>query len=180
MKKIPPHTTAWCCLIILLATGCDTDYQTKRENEIKDGYQPVYGAAAQSTISLLPARGIKNPGKIYTYGKYLLVNEQKQGIHIFDNENPSMPVAMGFIQMLGNSDMAIRNDVLYADHLGNLVSLTFVDFDHLELTGSLQLRNWHLGLPPPAGFHFECVDPTRGLVVGWKRIQLTNPDCYAL
>jgi hypothetical protein len=172
--------SALICLTGLLSiSGCYYDPEAGGNDTI-EGYVPVYGSAANTEIVLMQSRTVENPGKIYVYGKFLLVNEQKQGIHVFDNTNPSAPVSLGFIQLLGNTDMAIKDDILYADHLGNLVSLTIQDFTRIEETGRLPLRNWNLGIPPPAGFHFECVDPEKGIVVSWKKSSLQNPQCYAI
>lgn len=164
-------------LVILLLFGCVPD---TNDPGIEVGYRPVYGGEAASEITMLSARTLENPGKIYLYGKYLLVNEIKQGIHVFDNSDPASPAPVGFIQMLGNTDMAIKDNVLYADHLGNLVSLSLNDFQTLREEGRLPLRNWNLGVPPPAGFHFECVYASRGIVISWKKVFNQNFDCYAL
>lgn len=69
-------------------------------------------AACLLEIAMMEPWAISNPGKIYRCGKYLLVNEKQQGIHIFDNTDPAMPVNRGFPQLLGNTDMAIRDSVI--------------------------------------------------------------------
>jgi hypothetical protein len=40
------------------------------------------------TITIAPPQELENPGKIYLYGDYLLINEPTKGIHILDNTNP--------------------------------------------------------------------------------------------
>lgn len=168
-------------VFLIFLTGCYIEPTDQFSQGARIGYLPVYGTAEQSEISLIGSRSVDNPGKIYLYGKYLLVNERKKGIHIFDNTDPSSPVNIGFIQLLGNTDMAIKDDILYADHLGNLVALTTNDFAAIEEEGRLPLRNWNLGVPPPAGFHFECVNPDKGLVVSWKSTtEVKNLKCYAI
>lgn len=163
--------------VILFLFGCTPDFD---DPVTEVGYRPVYGSATASEVIMLSARTLENPGKIYRYGKYLLINEIKQGIHVFDNSDPASPAPVGFIQILGNTDMAIKDNVLYADHLGNLVSISLNDFQSLQEEGRLPLRNWNFGVPPPAGFHFECVDASRGIVVHWKKVSNKNFDCYAL
>jgi hypothetical protein len=143
------------------------------------GYRPLYGGQAATDVSLLPARELENPGKIYVYHHYLLVNERGKGIHVFNNADPTHPQAMAFINLLGNSDMAIKDDILYADHNGELKSIKLNGFNALAVLDSISLASWHLGVPPPAGFYFECVDVSKGVVVGWQSVELNNPDCYA-
>lgn len=60
-------------------------------------------------------------GKMCLYEGYLYVSEPGKGIHIIDNRNPASPLKIGFIELLGNADLAIRNNTLYADALIDLV-----------------------------------------------------------
>lgn len=168
-------------LVLSVCISCDLNSTSEiRRNKNVIGYKPIYGAKEQSHISLRGAQSIRNPGKIYIYGKYLLINERQKGIHVVDNSNPEQPQVIGFIEMLGNSDMAIKDEVLYADHLGNLVALQTSGFSEVKEIGKLPLRNWLIGIPPPAGNHFECVDQDKGFVIGWQKEMLKNPECYAL
>lgn len=175
-KKISPLIF----FFVLLLAGCDIDEPEMVDPADRVGFRPVYGVAETSEITLVDAKPVKNPGKIYVYGRYLLVNELKEGIHVFDNADPSSPVAAGFIQLLGNTDMAIKDGTLYADHMGNLVALSTDDFTNITEKGRLSLANWNLGVPPPASHYFECVDPSKGLVVAWKKTQAQNLKCYAI
>ena len=164
----------WCFLMLL--SGC---YETSTVDTVVQGYVPIYGSREQSTIELVSSQPINNPGKIYVYGQFLLVNEVKEGIHIFDNINPATPKPIGFIRILGNIDMAIKDNVLYADHMGDLVALDVSDFKMAKTTGRLPLHTWFLGVPPPVRSSFECVNPEMGLVVSWRKAELKNPECYA-
>ena len=171
-------------LIALLAAfnlqGCylNNTEQSARDSVV-EGYRPVYTSSDGGEIKFVASRTVQNPGKIYVYGQYLLVNEINQGIHVYDNLEPENPTSLGFIQLVGNSDMAIKNDVLYADHMGNIVALNIQDFNNLTKQASLPLQNWNYGAPPPSGFFFECVDTEKGLVVNWKKTEIKNPSCYA-
>ncbi len=42
---------------------------------------------------------IVQTGKIYIYQDYLFINEPRKGVHIFNNVDPSKPVAMAFLSM---------------------------------------------------------------------------------
>lgn len=166
-------------LLVSCLTGCIIDQNTEQVL-ITEGYRPVYGAPTLKEVKLVDSQQLKDPGKIYSYKNYLLVGERNEGIHVFDNSDPKNPKAVGFIQIVGNSDMAIKNDVLYADHMGNLVAIDISDFSAVNKLGSLPLQNWDLGIPPPMGAYFECVDQSKGLVVRWTKVELKNPSCYAI
>lgn len=73
-------------------------------------------------IKTLPAQDLENPGKIYVKDNYLFINEVKKGIHIIDNSNPSFPKAISFIQILGNVDIAVKGNILYADSYTDFVA----------------------------------------------------------
>lgn len=72
-------------------------------------------------------KDIKNPGKIYQYGHFLLINEYRKGIHVIDNTVPENPRNVSFIHCPGNVDMAIKNNYLYVDNYTDLVTLNFSD-----------------------------------------------------
>lgn len=73
------------------------------------------------TIVIEPGQELENPGKIYIYGNYLLINEPQEGIHILDNTNPASPKNLNFIPIDGNVDLAINNNMLYADNYVDLL-----------------------------------------------------------
>lgn len=164
-------------LLIFLFAGCIPSEPL--ENNVVEGYVPIYGSTTTKEIKLLGSRPVNNPGKIYTYNHFLLINEANRGIHIFDNSNPELPNPIGFIEVIGNTDMAIRNNILYADHMGSLAALKSDNFSAIDQVGRLPISNWLLGVPPPSQNYFECIQPELGFVIGWKKQSLTNPACYA-
>jgi hypothetical protein len=176
------------CFVVALVSllfSCDggepsvgMDPVTGEESNV--GYRPVYGTQEYTTVTWGAPQQIQKPGKIYVYGRYLLINELNEGIHVYDNTNPKAPVVAGFLRILGNTDMAIKDGVLFADHMGNLVSLTIDDFAAVREKGRLELANWNLGVPPPVGSRFECVESSKGIVIGWKKVESENLKCYAL
>lgn len=166
----------WICLIFTALSCC----QNNEQDLIVEGYVPVYGTTPlQGEIELSEARSVKDPGKIYIYNQYLLINEINKGIHVYDNSTPEQPVALGFIALAGNQEMAIRNNVLYADAMGELLAINIADFNTLIEVGRLPIANWLLGMPAPTQSYFECIDASKGYVTGWKKQELKNPDCYA-
>ena len=67
------------------------------------------------------AKPISKEGKICYYEGFLYISEPEVGIHIIDDQNPASPKNAGFIELLGNTDVAIRNGILYADSYVDLV-----------------------------------------------------------
>ena len=77
----------------------------------------------RTSVKTLPAQDLENPGKIYVKDNYLFINEVKKGIHIIDNSNPALPRPISFIQILGNVDIAVKGNILYADSYTDFVVL---------------------------------------------------------
>jgi hypothetical protein len=143
------------------------------------GYKPVY--STQSTaITWEEPRELHHPGKIYEYGKYLLINEVNEGIHFFDNEDPAQPIAIQFLRIPGNTEMAIRNDVLYVNHMGNIVALAMGEKNSIVIQGTLPLASGNGAVLPPKGYYFECIEPENGTVINWVMTERKNMNCYAI
>jgi len=81
----------------------------------------------RSSVKAESKRDLVHPGKIYTKGNFLFINEIKEGIHVVDNSDPANPKFISFITIPGNGDIAVRNNILYADSYSDLVSLDITD-----------------------------------------------------
>jgi hypothetical protein len=84
------------------------------------------------------ARQLNRPGKIYVKGNYLYINEIKQGIHVVDNSDPANPRFVSFINIPGNGDIAVRDQILYADSFSDLVALDISEPDKARETGRVK------------------------------------------
>jgi hypothetical protein len=98
-------------------------------------YEPVYMLREdlRSAVEALPARTLEQPGKIYAKDNFLFVNEVNKGIHVIDNSNPASPQVVSFINIPGNVDMAVKNNILYADSYIDLVALDISNPKQVEL-----------------------------------------------
>ncbi len=144
------------------------------------GYQPVYLENISEEITFVTTKPLVNPGKIYRYNRYLLVNELSQGVHVIDNNDPSNPTVLGFINIAGNVDIAMKGNFLIADHLGDLVTIDISDMNNpKEVDRVDDIYNRSGALPPAEGRYYECPDPLRShLIRDWVLVPLTNPECY--
>jgi hypothetical protein len=73
----------------------------------------------------LAPRPLVKPGKIFTYGNFLLISEYLEGIHIYDNSSPANTVSLGFLAIPGNVDLAFNGQYLYADAYTDLLTIKF-------------------------------------------------------
>src|SRR5690554_7876995 len=117
MKKI---TYLFILAGMVLFAGCKDyvdEYVTYTVNE------PVFMSASEfrSAVAVEDPQPIKKQGKILFYEGYLYISQPEKGIHIIDNRKPSNPRNIAFIELLGNADMHVRNNMLYADSYVDLV-----------------------------------------------------------
>jgi hypothetical protein len=103
-------------------------------------YEPQFTAVEtiRKSVQMAPATPLEQPGKIYLYQNYLLVNEYHKGIHVIDNTNPAAPVNVRFINIPGNVDMAVRNNILYADSYIDMVVLDISNLADVREIGRLE------------------------------------------
>jgi hypothetical protein len=83
-------------------------------------------------VGMTKAIQAKKTGKIYIYNDYLFINELNEGIHIYNNANPSAPVNIGFLQIPGNVDLAIHNNILYADNFIDLLAFDISNMNNIK------------------------------------------------
>lgn len=120
MKKL---MSLFCVSLICLLCGCNDDMKVK-ETITYTVNKPVLMSVdvfrSSVKVTTQPEE-ITQKGKICFYEGYLYISEPGKGIHIIDNRNPASPASVGFIELIGNVDVAIRNNILYADSYIDLV-----------------------------------------------------------
>ena len=83
-------------------------------------------------VGMTKAIPAKKTGKIYIYNDYLFINEPNEGIHIYNNANPGAPVNVGFLQIPGNVDLAIHNNILYVDNFIDLLAFDISNMSNIK------------------------------------------------
>lgn len=169
MKKF--NTIGSYMLLVLLSmalNGCLKD--TCQNTTTYTQWTPVYKTDAEmrQTPQYQAPRALKNPGKIYFYKQYIIINEEKEGIHIIDNSNVQAPQNKGFIKIVGNVDIAVKGDILYADSYTDLLAINIANVLQPQLTkrteGVFVSKFWR--------------DPQRGWLVDYKPEKITQEiDC---
>lgn len=128
----------------------------------------TYRAAIPSTIGIeslknsikqTTASELKNPAKIYVFGQYLLISEAKKGIHIIDNTDPKNPKNLTFLSIPGVLDMAVKDNVLYADNYTDLVSFDISDINKIKEIGRLK-NMFNYGLHDGLSWYYDSFNKT--------------------
>ena len=157
------------CLFVL--TGCEnrvTEMVTYKINE------PVFMATETFRNSVKVTNGPRNitsVGKMCFYNHYLYISEPEKGIHIINNADPANPQQTGFIELLGNADLAIRNGMLYADSYIDLVWFDVSNPALPELKGRLD-SIFPTAVPMTQnqyGIDYTASYPAtnKGIIIGW-------------
>ncbi|MBE0677052.1 MAG: hypothetical protein IH591_20535 [Bacteroidales bacterium] len=131
---------------------------------------PVYMPFDQFRSSFQKSAPIEiaHPGKIYFKDGYLFVNEYGKGIHVIDNSDPASPQTIAFYEILGNIDMAIRGDMLFADSFIDLVAIDISDIQNpVEVS---RLENIFPEVAPAGDmwYPYAMVDKSKGVIVDWE------------
>ena len=117
---------------------------------------------------------ITTPGKIYFKDGYLFVNEYGKGIHVIDNSDPANPEKIAFYDIMGNVDMAIKGNILYADSYIDLVAIDISDISNPKEIG--RLTNIFPEVVPAGepGYSYAMVDNSKGVITGWEVRKVTE------
>lgn len=158
---------------LFVLPGCKDyvdEYVTYTVNE------PVFMSASEfrSAVDMEGPKPIEKQGKIVFYDEYLYISQPEKGIHIIDNRNPSDPRNIAFIELLGNADMHVRDNMLYADSYVDLVWFNINDPAKPVLKGRKE-EVFPEALPlTENGFGIDYdkfADRGNKVVVGWKTVE---------
>jgi len=164
MKKYNYINTSLLFLLLIMTSCTDKFYETFTANA------PIYMSYEElhSAIKMSPARDLIKPGKIYFKDQYVLINEIMQGIHVYDVSDPSNPQNKGFIEIPGNVDIAIKDNILYADSYVDLVSVDISNFDNIVETGRVEKVFPYMLPPYDVKYPIARVEQEKGVVIGWE------------
>lgn len=144
-----------------------------------EAYRPIYASENEvNQVTTEAPQPLKKPGKIYVRGNYLFINEQGKGIHLVDNSDPRNPKKMSFIKIWGNVDMAVKGNFLYADSGPDFVVLNITDPAQVKVEKRIKNAFPSPLYPPYNETYFECVEPSKGVVVGWEKVKMNRPKCF--
>jgi hypothetical protein len=172
MKNIIKSAT-FLFVMIAAMTAC-TDRTTQLITY--EANVPVYMAYDDFRASFLKSSPIEisHPGKMYFKDNYLFVNEYGKGIHIIDNSNPANPAKVAFYEIMGNVDMAIKGNILYADSYIDLLAIDITDINNpVEID---RIENVFPEIVPEGDFWYPyaMVDKSQGVIVDWKVKKITE------
>jgi len=162
--------------LVLLTAAFSACKDNTFERVTYEANVPVYMTFSEfrTSFAISEPQEITNPGKIYFKDNFLFVNEYGKGIHVVDNSDPANPTKIAFYKILGNVDMAIRGNILFADSYIDLLAIDISDINSPVEKG--RLKNIFPEILPEGDnwFPYSNVDETRGVIVGWEVETITE------
>jgi hypothetical protein len=161
------------CLLILIVIMLQSCFPTGEDDdgfvsEPPPNYEPVIMNRAEFEASASyesTPRAIENSGKIYVKGDYILVNEVNKGFHIINNSNPLNPNNIGFIKVLGSSDLSIKSNVFYANNATDLIAFKLNESNQ-SINITKRLQDVFPQIWSPEGFIYHNLQEDE-IIVDW-------------
>lgn len=163
MKNNKIFIPAFALMILLLSACEDKKYQTYKANV------PIYMSynELRKAVKVESSIPLKEPGKIYFKDNYIFINEYMKGIHIIDISDPASPTPLSFINIPGNVDMAIKDNILYAD---SYIDIVLIDISNPTAPVETNRMDSILMYTLPQydyKFPLAQIDYKKGVVTGW-------------
>jgi hypothetical protein len=154
-----------CIFISFFLFSCeDSTYKEYK------GYAPVYLTYdnLRKSVKIEQKADLKKPGKIYFKDNFIFIIEALQGIHVFDNTDPSAPQWKNFVAVPGVIDMAISGSFMFADSYVDVVILDLADIANIQEVG--RMKDIIPYTIPKTGTDYPMgqVDKNRGVVISWE------------
>ena len=166
---------------LFLFTSCEED----SDDEFTTVAVPVTQSIAdfRASVEIQAPREIKESGKIYAWQNYIFINDKNEGVHIINNTDPFNPVKVQFLKIPRNTDVAIRNNMLYANNGMDLVVFDLSDMNAIKEAGRVKdiFPNYYRNPPGQVSFvDFENFDHTTEVIIGYitesRKIEYARGD----
>jgi hypothetical protein len=127
-------------------------------------------SAIRSSTSVNTARQTNADGKVYVTQSNLFYIAQEEGVHIFDNSNPTSPSNVVFLNIEGVHDIAVKGNYLYADNFMDLLVFDISNLNNITLVKTLEdAIDYYALFPAEAEFYDYTVVPTDDeIIVGYQ------------
>ena len=154
------------CVLTIMSLSCMDQY-----TEVFTANSPVYMSYddLRKAVKTTDGTELVNPGKIYFKDGYIFINEEMKGIHIIDNRNPENPQNLRFIEIPGNIDMAVKNNILYADSYIDMIAIDISDISNpKEVKRVTDIFPYMTPPPTDEKLRIAAIEKEKGVVIDWE------------
>jgi Uncharacterized conserved protein len=163
--------------ILICLASCTTEEWQVRIYTINE---PVFASKSEfrNSVKITDPVSIENQGKMCYYQGFLYISDPGKGIHIVNNNDPVNPQIVAYIELVGNNDISIKDNILYADALIDLVWFDISDPAQPKLGGRLEdvFDLFYPNTNNEYACDWSAIPPdflSNGdmLIVGWEQVQ---------
>jgi len=181
--------TASLVLAILLVSCWDLRRRPPANPGKVLGYKPVYSTdSSLLRVQTMGPQPVKSAGKIYVKDNLIFQSDIGYGIHVIDNTNPATASRIGFISLLGNSEMSVKGNYMYANSFSDLVVIDIGDWQNVTEVKRIYKAfsqgsavGFYTFIPlPEHNVYYECPDYYyySGIQTGWVKDSVSTNSCY--
>ncbi len=162
----------------LLLTGCEDKVIQEITYTANVPIYKSYDELISEIDFTTDVQPLEEPGKIYYFKNYLFIGERDKGVHIIDNSNPANPLKIGFLNIPGNHDIAIKGDYMYADCHTELVVLSLKSISNISVVN--RVSNVFEYTIPEYDYSYPLagIDQSKGMVIGYEVKEITETREY--
>jgi len=170
--------------LMALFTSCEKD---DAEGEFYNVAVPIVKPIEEfrAMVKISEPRAIREAGKIYTYGDYVFINDNQKGVHIIDNTDHRNPVKIKFLEIPQNTDIAVKDNMLFANSAMDLVVFDISDMNNIKEEERMKnvFPNHNSRIPANASFvDSDNFNPETEVVVGYlmetRKIEMANESIW--
>jgi len=128
----------------------------------------------RTSIQVTTDEELVKPGKIYFKDHYMYINEYQKGIHVVDLSDPAHPAQKAFIHIPGNVDMAIKDNMLYAD---SYIDLVLIDISNPEQPNEVKRLEEMFEYVIPTydwDYPLDEIDQEKGVITSFELKEITR------
>lgn len=162
-------------LVGLVLTSCE---DKRLQTYVANVPQYMSYDELRSSFEVVDTEAMVHPGKICFYGSHMFINEYQKGIHVVDLDDPSQPEIKAFIEVPGNVDMAIRNDLLYAESYVDLLVIDISDPENPQLDKRVEDLFEYVIPPYDYNYPLDEIDQEKGVIIGYEVKKITREVYY--
>jgi hypothetical protein len=123
-------------------------------------------ADIRNDVSVGSARQTNSDGKIYVTDNYLFYIAQEEGVHVFNNTNPTTPVNIAFINLEGVHDISVKGNYLFADNFVDLLVFDISNIQNITLVRTVEnVIAFSATYPEDAEYYDYTIWPNEGEII---------------
>ncbi len=122
----------------------------------------------ENAVQMMPPQAITKAGKIYIKDNFLFINDVNKGFHVYNYTDPANPVPLGFLNIPGSTDVAVRDNIMYINQATDLVTVLYNNGSN-TITVVKRNRDVFPEMVSPNGWIEQQVAENE-VIIGWEQI----------